>query len=111
MILEGWRRHRALGRTLLLAFYLCMGFAAVYLDHHWVLDALLGSLYAILASLIMRLPARVLALDLVDDRGERRVVDPARGVHPGEHDVARTVHPLPLRARGDPPGDAPGRRR
>jgi membrane-associated phospholipid phosphatase len=54
MILEGWRRHRALGRTLLIAFYSCMGFAAVYLDHHWIIDALVGSVYALLAFIALR---------------------------------------------------------
>ena len=54
MILEGWSRHRTLGRTLLVAFYLCMAFAAVYLDHHWIIDAVAGSLYAIFAFVGLR---------------------------------------------------------
>jgi membrane-associated phospholipid phosphatase len=54
MILEGWQRHRTLGRTLLLAFYANMMFAAVYLDHHWVIDILVGSSYAVLAFLALR---------------------------------------------------------
>jgi membrane-associated phospholipid phosphatase len=60
MILEGWPRHRALGRTLLLAFYACMAFAAVYLDHHWIIDAVVGSTYAIVAFLVLRRVAPLL---------------------------------------------------
>jgi membrane-associated phospholipid phosphatase len=60
MILEGWKRHRALGRTLLLAFYACMAFAAVYLDHHWIIDAIVGSTYAIIAFLALRYLAPLL---------------------------------------------------
>jgi len=42
MILEGWSKHRALGRSLLLAFLIAMCGAAVYLDHHWILDVVAG---------------------------------------------------------------------
>ena len=42
---------RELGRrwlsAVLLAFYLLVVFSAVYLQHHYVLDALLGTLYAL----------------------------------------------------------------
>jgi membrane-associated phospholipid phosphatase len=31
-----------------------MCFAAVYLDHHWVFDVVLGSLYAVVISTLMR---------------------------------------------------------
>jgi membrane-associated phospholipid phosphatase len=54
MILEGWPRHGWLGRTLLLGFYLLMGFAAVYLDHHWIIDAIVGSIYALVAFVVLR---------------------------------------------------------
>ena len=54
MLLEGFRRHRWLGRVLLVWFYLSMCFAAVYLDHHWVFDIVLGSLYTIVVSGLMR---------------------------------------------------------
>ena len=36
-------------------------FSAVYLDHHWVLDALLGSAYAAVVAGAMDLGARVRA--------------------------------------------------
>jgi hypothetical protein len=54
MLIEGFRRHRWLGRGLLVWFYLSMCFAAVYLDHHWVFDIVLGSLYTIVVSWVMR---------------------------------------------------------
>jgi len=47
MVIIGWPKHRALGRFLLVLFYLSMCFAAVYLDHHWVIDIVLGSGYAL----------------------------------------------------------------
>jgi len=47
IVLEGWRRHRWLGRALAVGFFLSMCFAAVYLDHHWVFDVVVGVLYTI----------------------------------------------------------------
>lgn len=44
--LEGWRHHRWPVRAALFGFFFLMCFSAVYLDHHWVIDVLLGSLYA-----------------------------------------------------------------
>jgi hypothetical protein len=54
MLIEGFGRHRWLGRVLLAWFYLSMCFAAVYLDHHWVFDIVLGSLYTVVVSWLMR---------------------------------------------------------
>jgi hypothetical protein len=54
MITEGWRLHRWLGRTLMVAFYLWMCCAAVYLDHHWIIDIILGSGYALAVALGIR---------------------------------------------------------
>jgi hypothetical protein len=58
MVLEGWPKHRTTGRGLLVAFYLWMCFSAVYLDHHWIIDVLLGSAYAALIALLMRMAVR-----------------------------------------------------
>jgi hypothetical protein len=58
LVTEGWRLHGALGRTLLLAFYVWMCCAAVYLDHHWVIDVVLGSGYALATALGIRQFAR-----------------------------------------------------
>ncbi len=54
LLIDGFRRHRWLGRVLLIWFYLSMCFAAVYLDHHWVFDIVIGSLYAVVVSLVIR---------------------------------------------------------
>ena len=54
LLLDGFRRDRWLGRVLLIWFYLSMCFAAVYLDHHWVFDVVVGSLYAIVISALVR---------------------------------------------------------
>ena len=54
----GWRHHRWLGRSLAVAFYAAMAAAAVYLDHHWVADVVVGSLYTCAAYAVVarRLP-------------------------------------------------------
>jgi membrane-associated phospholipid phosphatase len=54
VLLDGFRRFRWLGRALLVLFYLSMCFSAVYLDHHWLIDVVIGSLYAITISGAMR---------------------------------------------------------
>ena len=57
MALSVWRSMRV-GRTLLIGFYLWMCFAAVYLDHHWVIDVALGSVYTVVVVFAMRALAR-----------------------------------------------------
>ena len=37
-----------------IAFYLLMCFSAIYLQHHYVVDVLLGTLYAIAALTLVR---------------------------------------------------------
>jgi hypothetical protein len=54
MIIEGWASRRTLLRLGLIAFYVWMCAAAVYLDHHWVVDVVLGSLYTIAVAAAMR---------------------------------------------------------
>lgn len=46
-LIEAWPALRAPGRAVLGAYAALMYFAAVYLDHHWVIDVLLGGLYAV----------------------------------------------------------------
>jgi inositol phosphorylceramide synthase catalytic subunit len=52
MLIQGFRRHLWLGRLLLVWFFLSMCFAAVYLDHHWVFDVVLGCVYTVLISFL-----------------------------------------------------------
>jgi len=53
VVLEAWRLHGALGRALSIAFFVSMCFGAVYLDHHWVIDVVLGVLYGLGAHAIV----------------------------------------------------------
>jgi inositol phosphorylceramide synthase catalytic subunit len=54
IVLEGWRNFRPLLRTLSVMFFASMVFAAVYLDHHWVLDVIAGVIYCLLAHVALR---------------------------------------------------------
>jgi hypothetical protein len=45
VVLVGWPYLRAVGRTLAVAFWVSMCVAAVYLDHHWIIDAVVGVAY------------------------------------------------------------------
>lgn len=54
VVLEGWRSFGPRLRALAMGYWLLMVFASVYLDHHWLIDGILGSLYAVLASLLLR---------------------------------------------------------
>jgi membrane-associated phospholipid phosphatase len=53
MMAVGWRVHRTLGRGLLALFFVWMCFSAVYLDHHWVADIVVGSAYALFVAMIV----------------------------------------------------------
>jgi inositol phosphorylceramide synthase catalytic subunit len=54
MLIQGFRLHQLFGRTLLVLFYVVMCFAAVYLDHHWIVDIVAGSIYTVLVALLMQ---------------------------------------------------------
>jgi hypothetical protein len=54
IVLEGWKHFKSLGRTLALLFAASMIFAAVYLDHHWIIDVILGLSYATSIRWILR---------------------------------------------------------
>lgn len=58
VIIEGWKMFGRKLRVAAVGYWLLMIFAAVYLDHHWVIDALLGSTYAVLAALLLRALSR-----------------------------------------------------
>ncbi len=71
MIIEGWSRRGVALRGGLIAFYLWMCAAAVYLDHHWVVDIVLGSLYTIAVAVAMRQVPR-LASSAAQSLGSQR---------------------------------------
>jgi membrane-associated phospholipid phosphatase len=54
LVLEGWRRLAKPGRGLAVFYFAWMCGAAVYLDHHWMFDVLLGWSYAVIAFAAMR---------------------------------------------------------
>ncbi len=47
--IEGWRWLGPAGRAGTLGFAALMCFAAVYLDHHWILDVVLGLLFCVVS--------------------------------------------------------------
>lgn len=54
MVLEGWRHHGRIGKAALVGFYASMCFSAVYLDHHWVIDIVVGSVYGLVVGMTIR---------------------------------------------------------
>lgn len=54
IVLEGWRRHRWPGRGLAVFYFLWMCCAAVYLDHHWIPDLVLGWAYTLVVFVALR---------------------------------------------------------
>jgi inositol phosphorylceramide synthase catalytic subunit len=50
MLLVGFRVLGRAGRALVVFFAVSMCFAAVYLDHHWIVDVVLGLLYALVVN-------------------------------------------------------------
>jgi membrane-associated phospholipid phosphatase len=58
-LLTAWRVARWNTRVVHIAYTACMFIAALYLDHHWVLDAIAGWATAVVAlALVDRLLAR-----------------------------------------------------
>ncbi len=58
LVIQGWRSFGPKLRAVAIAYYAAMVFSAVYLDHHWIIDALLGSTYAAVVAGAMWLVAR-----------------------------------------------------
>jgi hypothetical protein len=54
IVVEGWNSFRWPGRALSVVFCASMSVAAVYLDHHWVVDVVLGYLYFFASSALVR---------------------------------------------------------
>jgi membrane-associated phospholipid phosphatase len=77
--IEGWSTMRNPWRAASIGFFVLMCFAAVYLDHHWVLDVLAGVAYCLVvvgaAHVLARLGSAArapMAVDIVGE-GERAV--------------------------------------
>jgi hypothetical protein len=61
VILEGWAVFGRKLRAAAVVYYVSMVFSAVYLDHHWVIDAVIGGAYAVLVFVFLRFAAPRLA--------------------------------------------------
>jgi membrane-associated phospholipid phosphatase len=52
--IEGWRSFGWPARVASILFAALMAFSAVYLDHHWVIDVILGVIYCLSATALVR---------------------------------------------------------
>ena len=59
---EGWATFNNAFRAAAVVFYVTMCFAAVYLDHHWVLDVVAGSIYCVIVIVGARWVTRRMAV-------------------------------------------------
>jgi membrane-associated phospholipid phosphatase len=75
MLMVGWQRHRWYTRAIMVVYALSMIAGAIYLDHHWVLDVVVGlglvvvSYAVTFAVLEWRARITVPAPEMVVDRG------------------------------------------
>jgi hypothetical protein len=58
ILLEGWGLFGRVLRAASVSFVVWMAAAAVYLDHHWVTDAIMGFAYAVVVFAVMRVVFR-----------------------------------------------------
>jgi hypothetical protein len=61
VVLYGWASYPLFGRIASVAFFCLMVFAAIYLDHHWVLDAVAGIVYCSLVFAVVTIRTRLRA--------------------------------------------------
>jgi hypothetical protein len=54
VVMTGWRTFGAKLRVASVTYWLLMVFAAMYLDHHWLLDAVLGGIYTVVVFTALR---------------------------------------------------------
>lgn len=52
-ILVTWRRAGRWSRAVQIGYAALMAFSAIYLNHHWVIDVLLGASYAVVTALVV----------------------------------------------------------
>jgi phosphatidylglycerophosphatase A len=74
VLVHGWPRFRSPGRAASAVYFATMCFAAVYLDHHWILDVLFG---IALTLIVDRVVAVVLARRAAAHAKERPASLPA----------------------------------
>jgi hypothetical protein len=79
--LEGWAVFSKGWRAASVAFFLLMCFGAVYLDHHWVIDAIAGITYCVVIVGVARLVTRRYAVTALatSDGGLSAIPAPALG--------------------------------
>ena len=65
--LETWRHVSRPLRVTTVAYSVLMAFAAIYLDHHWIIDALVGVAYCLIAVLVVRSVQRWHATNLAKE--------------------------------------------
>ena len=61
VVIEGWAVMSGAWRAAAVGYFVLMAFAAVYLDHHWVLDAVAGATYCLVVVAAARLVLRLRA--------------------------------------------------
>lgn len=57
ILLNGFRLFKLPGKVFSIVFFVSMCFAAVYLDHHWIIDIVLGLVYCLAAWAFVRFMA------------------------------------------------------
>jgi inositol phosphorylceramide synthase catalytic subunit len=72
VVLEGWATFSRPWRAASVAFWALMCFSAVYLDHHWVLDALAGVTYCLIVVAAARALSRLRSVAAPDPPGVAR---------------------------------------
>lgn len=75
--IDGYRAFGPRLRVASVAFWMLMVFSSMYLDHHWLLDGLLGTTYAVLVAVGMRALGRFVEARSEAGEGSRLVPEPA----------------------------------
>lgn len=76
ILLNGFRLFKLPGKVFSIVFFVSMCFAAVYLDHHWIIDIVLGLVYCLAAWAFVRFMAA---------RLQKPVAPPAAAPFVAEH--------------------------
>lgn len=93
IMLEGWRHFRVVGRTVTVVFFVSMCSAAVYLDHHWIIDVIVGVSYGLVVYASVGLVSALIA---------KKKLEPARAPRdPSDRDAVVSS----IREIARPPSD------